>query len=768
MSIDNKLQALRNMANKPVEETFQGILRVSNYKELEDNIPDEYLNSKYYGKDDSATWNDTIQDTIFAYYGNVNRFIFDEENDKNYRNLKLPVTDSRGYFLNLFLGESSSTIGINQEIGEIDKTSTKKYFPIIKSNILKVGVVAFNKNDIASSENVCLNIVKDDYIPKLIIYSSHYHENNKLVKKKDSEKNLTIFSDDEKMEPKKYDAFIYRQEYIDKTSTIPSTEKHAYVHIENIEEYIEKRLNSFFNINTKGVPTGMIIPHYSTLKRWYCPTENYDDSYDNKEKYKGVRPALYEKTLSQSKDNQFSTYNTVQGLSIGEANLRWEQNKLNEIVPEYKRDYALCDGRSYNFIVAPGITNEEKYNAAFKRFYNLFHCIGYYYTYDNEICIKGHYKNQYSAKDKNYTLGSALMNAVDVDKHLLYEITMATANVFKALHYAVNTKDIFDKHIKNKEGFYDRAKAEAWLQKCNFASIPNCIYFESYNSDILPTYSINNNITVGNIIKKFDDKISYYYYEGENNDTFVRVPGGVEIWKTAEAQKILTLFAEKNISEQSFANIFSYFFNVPKLYTESDKEINQSLGNVKYGLFIGSNGLMSANTIEDIKTNVTYEPLDVPFIQNHTCTFNPGHYPHAHGTTASERRFSDYNNIFANFKADTYGVATANKSISADFAINKYHNITNGAPATSSSSEMSQNYFINQVEGASKTIIYGEQMNGVPCSDFSYNNCNWYGRTGPVTNITTISGNLGSAKSTWTNEYIFRPENIRILYLIKL
>ena len=59
-------------------------------------------------------------------------------------------------------------------------------------------------------------------------------------------------------------------------------------------------------------------------------------------------------------------------------------------------------------------------------------------------------------------------------------------------------------------------------------------------------------------------------------------------------------------------------------------------------------------------------------------------------------------------------------------------------------------------------------MNGIPSKDFAYGQCNWYGRTDIVTNITSITGSLDSKKSTWTKEYIFRPENIRMLPLIKL
>lgn len=767
MSTNDKLQVLRTMASKPVEETFQGILRVSNYKELQDNTPDEYLNKKYYGIDNTATWKDSIQDTIFAYYGNVNRFIKNAENDKDYRNLKLPVTDSRGYFLNLFLGEADSTIGIKQEIGEIDKTAAKKYFPIIKTNILKIGTTAFNIADIISSDDVTLNIVKDDYNPKFIIYSSHYHNDNKLAAKNTSDTYLTIFTDDESSAPRKNDAFIYRQEYIDKNTSIPASEKHAYVYIQNIEEYIEKRLDSFFEMNTKSLPTGMIIYHYSTLKNWYCPKDGYTDSNDYIDTYAGYRPALYEKNISQPKDNQFSTYNTVQGVSTGEPHLSWETNKLEEIVPEYKRDYALCDGRSYNFIIAPGASNKEKYNTAFKRFYNLFHCLGYYYTYDDAICVKGHYKNKKNSNGK-YSLSEELLDTQRVDKHLLYEITMAAANVFKALNYAINNKGIFDEHIKGSDGYYNRSKAETWLQNCNFASIPGCIYFESYNGtlqDYTPANDIAS-IKVGSLIKSFRDKISYYYYD---SNTFYKVAGGVEIWKTAEAQKMLDLFNAREVLEHSFSNIFSYHFNIPKLYTNSDPEINQAgLNDKNYGLFIGSSGLLGANSINDIKTGVTYTPINIPFIQNHTCTFNPGHYPHAHGTTASTRTFSTYENVFANFKADTFNTANSVEYIAADYACNSYHNIVKGYQTVENGSERSHNYFINQVDGATEAKIYGEQMNGIPSKDFTYEDCNWYGRTNTVTNITSITGSLDSNKSTWTKEYIFRPENIRMLPLIKL
>lgn len=757
MSEEIKLSKLRNMANMPVEETFQGILRVSNYKEIENNIPDDFLNSEYYGKDESATWNDTEQNTHLAYYGNISRFV-KGDNDKYYRNLKLPVTDSRGYFLNLFLGENASTIGINPSIGELN-ISGEKYFPIIEATTLKVGTLPTDLNDVTSGDNVNLNIISDDYTAKLVINSSSYHNNDALATPGTGETYQTIFIDDEQHAPSIYDAFIYRQEYRDKNSV--SGRKHSYVRIQNIKEYIEKRLNSYFDMNTKEVPTGMIIYHYSTLKNWYCPTQSYNDSDDNE--YPGYRPGLYKKLSEQSKNNQFLAYNTVQGLSTGDAHLKWENDTLEEIVPEYKRDYALCDGRSYNMQIAPSYSDINKpYTSSFERFYKLFHCIGYYYSNDSTICSRGHYQN---VKNGNYyELPSDLLtiNHEDIDKKQLYEITMAAANAFIALNYAINTPSIYNSSIKGDDGLYNKAKAQTWLSGKTFNEIPGCICFES--SKQTTNY---NGVSIGTKISSFTDEINYYYY---NNGikTNILAP----ILKTAEVQKMLNLFAEGQSGlEQKFGNIFDYSFNVPKLYTAEDPEIVYNFGDKNYGLFIGSNGLMEASEIKDAKNDITYTPLSVPFVQNVTCNFNPGFYPHTHGTTTTTRTFNAYSDVFKAFTNDNSVATTLNDKnyISANYIGTNALDI-DAYGTHSYSSEYSQNYFINQVTNSSESNIYNEQICGIPAKEYksSVSGANWYGRTSGPINITTASGTLNSEKSKWTEEYIFRPENVRMLPLIKL
>lgn len=756
MTNDNKLSVLRNMANKPVENTFQGILRVSNYKELQNNIPDNFLNSIYYGVDNSATWKDSEQNTHDAYYGNISRFVKGKDADKSYRNLKLPVTDSRGYFLNLFLGEADSTIGIDSAIGEINSTGSK-YFPIIKTNYLKIGTIPTEIDDTVNADSVSLNIISDAQIAKLAIHSSHYHNNDALVQKPSNSDYQTIFIDDNKAEPSLYDAFIYRQEYIDKNAS--GDRKHAYVRIENIKDYIQKRLDSYFEMNVKEVPTGMIIYHYSSLKNWYCPTSSYTDSKDISSNYAGYRPSLYKKELSQNK-NDFSAYNTVQGVSNGEPHLRWGDTVLDEIVPEYKRDYALCDGRAYEIAAAPSFKAGKTYTDSFARFYKLFHCLGYFYTDSKTICAQGHYKNTKSGN--NYQLPTTLdkIPDTDVNKDQLYEISMAVCNAFIALNYAIQTPAIYDKEIKGSNGLYDRAKAEKWLSGKKFNEITGCMYFESSKKS-----SSYNGVTIGTKVSSFSDTINYYYY---NSNTKTNV--NVAIYKTAEVQKMLDLFAEPaGTLEQKFSNIFKYSFNVPKLYTTSDPEITYIFGDKKYGLFIGSNGLITASVVEDVKNNFTYTPISVPFVQNVTCNFNPGHYPHTHATSASPRNFNDYKNAFIKFKPDdNQHSVDKNSIISSNYIGNNNLDITSDGNNFSASNVHSQNYFINQVINPTKKELYNEQIVGVPGDEFAFGTCNWYGRTSGPVNISSITTSLNSNKSTWTTEYIFRPENIRMLPLIKL
>ena len=131
-------QDIRKMADKPIKNTFRGILRVSNITDLIENTPDEFLNNVYYGEHDINTEWKPIgdQSTISALNGAVARF---NENATNKRDLKLPVTDSRGYFLNLFLGENEVTIGTDSTASNINLTARSPYFSTVNAELITMG-----------------------------------------------------------------------------------------------------------------------------------------------------------------------------------------------------------------------------------------------------------------------------------------------------------------------------------------------------------------------------------------------------------------------------------------------------------------------------------------------------------------------------------------------------------------------------------------------------------------------------------------------------
>lgn len=763
---EEKMKVLRNMAKKPVEDTFQGILRVSNYKELETGVADEYLNSVYYGESTEADLRSGTQETSSAYYGSIERFVKDEDNDPNYRTLKLPVTDSRGYFLNLFLGEYDATIGIKSEIGEVNAS---KYFPIIKSNKFHVGVLSTDIEEFAHSDSSELNIINEgNRKAKILIHSTHYHNNDALAAR-GGVKHQTVFVDTPGLEPREYDAFIYNQEYRDKTYDGNSSEKHAQVYIKNIKDYIQRRLDSYFDMNTKEVPAGMIIWHYSDLEKWYCPTSSSEptDSDDTRTEHAGYRPSLYKKATGQQKTNEYQRDNTVQGVSVGLPHLQWENETLLEVVPEYKRDYVLCDGSTYTIEAAP--SNIQQYGSintvSFDRFYNLFHCIGYYYTPSGRgIRNIGHYKVQNSGS----LTTSELVNEDDFDEHQLYEITMAVCNAFKALNYAVKTPEIRNNYIIDNTGNYNKTNALNWLKSQTFAKIPNCLYFESFKGTSAYTYGTTV-AQVGTAVKAFTDTIRYYYYQ--NGD---KKNKNLAIYDLPEVKKMIDLFATaENTWEQSFGNIFRYSFCVPKLFTSSDPTINISFGDAKnFGMFIGSTGLQGATEITNIKTGETVYPLEEPYTMTSSCIFNPNYYPHVHATTGG-RHFEAYNARFAHTSADTQGLVNETDYISADYYATNYHGIITSDKNFHSGSEYAENYFLLQAEtDSSENILYGKQILGIPSRELKYTKggttiFNWYGRTSEPINITTVASS-NTDKEKWSTETFFKPENIRMLPLIKL
>ena len=126
------------MTGKAISNTYKGILRISNNIDILNNVEDKFLNDNYYFQSDSEEWAGNGTQSTENYLSDsssVKRFKSDDE----YLNVKIPVTDSCGNFLNIFLGAESSTIGSDCKIGVIaDATEQfnnkdKKTFSVINT-----------------------------------------------------------------------------------------------------------------------------------------------------------------------------------------------------------------------------------------------------------------------------------------------------------------------------------------------------------------------------------------------------------------------------------------------------------------------------------------------------------------------------------------------------------------------------------------------------------------------------------------------------------
>lgn len=787
-------QDIRKMADKPIKNTFRGILRVSNITDLIENTPDEFLNNVYYGEHDTTTEWKPIgdQSTVSALNGAVARF---NENAKNKRNLKLPVTDSRGYFLNLFLGENEVTIGTDSTTSNINLTARSPYFSTVNAELITMGKepikLLANKNTL--SDDITLKIESSANNPaKFIIHSKKYHSNGELAQN-DKINFKTVFVDSPELEVKPYDAFIYNQEYKDEfTDTDGKKTIVSYIRLKNIREYIERRLKSYLELNTSQVPTGTVMWHFSTLSNWYCSSDgNTVNDYMN---FAGYRPAL-----GSNNSSNYAAYNTIQGAYNGNTTLKWvNEEVLTETVCEYKRDYVLCDGKSYGISLIPSLPSTTS-SAAYQsldRFLRLFHCIGYFYTENknnsyNSPLSNGHYITKktnskiefvkvtdLSGLQQSSFVSSGIMAVgkpqyylqkigYNISHDILYTITMVSIMAFKAINNVL--KDPIRSLEIKTNGVYDRNKAFNWLKTQKFKDIDSRYLFETYhNSSKKYTLTNNKKIKIGTLMESFDNTITYYIGGASESTTTLTT---VKAYNIPEISLILDIFGyPENAWAIEFSNFFTYRFSVPKLYTSEDTTVNSynmtDNGEIlNYGLFIGSNGLSTATSISDKKLNTTVKPNELTFIQNSVCYFNSGYYPHSHAVTAG-RTFDAYNVACGKDTLDTTKLPTSNTFIRSDCYADPTFKYSAQTASTYTGNAIKENYFFNVVGEATEEQVYNS-FNAIAGIEYQKDGFKWYGRTSGPRGITSISDS-NSNKYQNSNQYYFRPESIRMLPLIKL
>lgn len=793
----------RSMAGKAITETYKGILRVANNINLVEGENDEFLSPVYYANNKFASQNGLNETKPFLSGEDTSKRFAGAD---SYTSLKLPVTDSMGNFLNFALGTSSSYIGSNEEAGKIingkvqftdDDTET---FAVVKPNdTVRVGLSERLKLSEKTIQSGKLSIGKNG---KLVIKNNFRHNVNSIVPVGSNENVRTIVSMSE--EPTYLDAFIYRQENYHKNGQ--NTD--CFVNVENLKQYVDKKLEYYLYHNKTEVPSGTIISQYCSLDKWFCLDEN--NNVDDTDLWEGYRPAMY--AIGKT---SYASENVVQNQAVRRSSyLYLNDAPTGELPPDFKRGYALCDGSSLSLKLCPSyILASESSQDSIKYFFNLFHFIGYYYnkkeflpTIKRVQKVGTNYRFYETGDDlpdlKSYTFRN-------INTECAYANTMAAVLIFKAIE---------KEFVKNRLKYTSPEAVINWLATCE---IPDEYVFNVIMPTELATKAENNyfgysnpntadriNVNIGREINHFSNAIPYYIYNKNNGSYSLEL---VPIFKTAEAYYFAKLFVERAGFEKW--EPFSYTFQLPTLFTTTDSSANMALTKKEggdmansaifaIGNFIGSNGIVigdklelsngESKTVDLTQTALTYKSHYI---------MAEGYKPHTHGIAKGRDILpltSDYFNPSGTDEPDinqTYikeeGLKAnyTNERISLDALMSEVD-----APAAdyksspvkpASLAELSAdpqlNYILQPVQEATAVTVYNT-INGLPPAREYYitkpdesdpdkpniidTDYVWYGRTSDAIWAETPNSS-SSAKFNLSLGY-FRPESVKVLPLIKL
>lgn len=400
------------MAEQPIAKSFLGILRLAHIKEKPENQDDELFNPYFYGEPSElidisgGVYSDEIgyQSAEKAFNGEMVRY----SGEDYMTDRTIPITDSRGNYLNWNSGENQFTIGSNEDINGVSRDEfTFEYideslrvqtlvqesiFPVLKTSLAYIGLQPMviqnkvinrdQKLTIESTQNSsasliinnyfdCTNVndgqtyVEDNYGNKFNFFNYSRSVDNKVYR--------TVLRDKkETVEP--CDAFIYHQDNYNYQNyhepkldgEIQNDKKHRYVDaiadVENMVEYVKQKIGLIKNGNFIEVPTGSVIWQYCSIDKWYginTTIENAATDVPQDGYYPANNPPMERQwqTNSSVKLNVLG-YSTIQGVSKGNNHIYTAPNtkdsnafftiQCSETQPLYKRDYALCNGSEYS------------------------------------------------------------------------------------------------------------------------------------------------------------------------------------------------------------------------------------------------------------------------------------------------------------------------------------------------------------------------------------------------------------------------------------
>lgn len=632
------------MADKPIAKTFKGILRVANIQEATDKEKDYYFNPTYYGTPDKGTANETTgYDSASGGLSSLLiRYSYPED---PYKNGMVPITDSLGNYMNINVGGDSVTFGSDElnngnnadkvEFTQLlyDKTFKQdRVFPVLESEKVFVGMKGRVMPELKDSINSGTITVEespyyDTIDAKIIVNNNYNHTPSNIEDNGTTYKPLNSVTDlDRKHRTiyqntngsiKDYDALVHFQDNIDDHNLKTNKVIDSIVDVVNLKDYVKEKLNLYLGNNVVEVPTGMVIWQYVDLAKWYCIGQTATSSGDP---YKGFNPPMgiidgkyiqdttnYTPTLYQGVVRK--GINRLVALSYEEdvESDEYDTKQLKEIIPLYKRDYALADGSKYTIhLLLPEMSNDYNY-PSYDQFINLFFACGYQYTELSDI--REHYVNTKKTVNGEQVYGwkgNVRTPSKKCDnRDVLFGIDLLSMLAVKAIYEELRngTTNNGKSACIDDNGQFSRVNALKWLKT---KELPREYIFNtpvpSSSGGMIYKYTEGGakspktyNIEIGLEVNSFNSDLWYYDHD---QSKYIKC----KVWQTAEVQAALDLFTLININrEKELKNFYTFPFRVINLVQNLGKEykIGTFIG---YTPFIWSDQNMWSNQLDSVST----------------------------------------------------------------------------------------------------------------------------------------------------------------------
>ena len=376
----------RVMGDYSISKSYKGILRIAHIMETVGTEKDYFLNPTYYGAptslmDISGNGEESkvygFPNASVGFEGKVKRYI----SDKEYKNMKLPMTDSMGNYLNWNIGIEDTTIGSDEQNNGYsifrdrvlqddynEEIIQPKVFPILESKELVIGLEPKLKGEEKTylTNAGKLFLMKDDKSPALVISNLYDNSPSNKTKvsgisdgytfKKDAKLNHRTVYKSTKDTIEEYDAYVYSQENynsqnffcnneenliisdkdIDYNKTFENIKKDtnidAEVDIYNLKDYVKEIISKYMKSNTVEVPTGTVIWQYISPQKWYGTGDSGSGNGEyttlTKDCNVGHRPNMGQRSTTEG--NTIWNDSLIQGVSQKTNKLSVRNNRYKE------------------------------------------------------------------------------------------------------------------------------------------------------------------------------------------------------------------------------------------------------------------------------------------------------------------------------------------------------------------------------------------------------------------------------------------------------